>query len=513
MQKGGIIKMSESLKSLAEKTRKEHSSPEETNETPMVYEKEVTQETEPVSEEGDVIFGFDDDGANEDDTTNKPLTEEKLDDSELFNEFTLTDEELRSEMPDIDEESALNLYPKMREEIEAYRKNLIIHSGLTIEEANEAAMNRLRSRGKEENNAYLQEHPNVAVVEIDKKNADDVSFTPEEREKLTKVKVIELRVVEKKEVEAIKVKKVDKKKRAAILQGLDMNLSQYSVPLPILHDFVRFKGAQIIQMVQAVQYEDDKLEDIISKKASLLYTQLSGGTVLQKYSNEGKTIMSYNDFINVFPFYDLDMGLYGVLIASSMEEIETDLTCGSCNQPFTWKYNMKQLLSMDGFTEKFKETFNDILKNKNDVSFLQKGHEENFSVTQVTSPITHNIYEFVTPTIGKMIDLYKAINQEDKTILYLSTLVAFIHKLYVYNKAEDDHIEILEDEYNELFDVFQVLPQEELDIISKFLEPYVYEPTFILKSKCSKCGHNMENHLGIENLVFLKARNSRVETR
>ena len=43
MQKGGIIKMSESLKSLAEKTRKEHSSPEETNETPMVYEKEVTQ--------------------------------------------------------------------------------------------------------------------------------------------------------------------------------------------------------------------------------------------------------------------------------------------------------------------------------------------------------------------------------------------------------------------------------------------------------------------------------------
>lgn len=503
--------MSESLKSLAEKTKKEHTS--EVVDSSTVYEKEVPDDTELVSEEGDVIFGFDDDDHTEEETTSKTYTEEKLDESELFNEFKLTDEDLQTEMPDITPEMAMEMYPKMREEIEAYRKNLILHSGFTTEEADEAARNRLKKRGKEENDAYLKEHPNVAVVEIDKKNEDKIDFTPDEREKLTKVKVIELRVVEKKDMEAIKVKKVDKKKRTAILQNLDMNLSQYSVPLPILHDFARFKGAQIIQMVQAVQYEDDKLEDIISKKASLIYTQLSGGTILQKYNNEGKTVMSYNDFINTYPYYDLDMGLYGILIASSMEEIETELTCGSCNQAFTWKYNMKQLLSMDGFTEKFKGIIDGILTNKSDASFMKKGHDESTSVIQVTSPITNNIYEFTTPSIGKMIDMYKAINQEDKTILYLSSIVGFIHKLYVYDKSAADYIEIEEDEYVELFDVFQVLPQEELDILGKYLEPYIYEAEFILKSKCPKCGHNMENHLGIENLVFLKARNSRVETR
>ena len=504
--------MSESLKDLAEKTKKEHMSDvsDSTDTSTQVVEKEVPK---PAFTKDEVVFGFDDEDETSGGKSDVVYEEEDLDEGELFNEFELTDEDMRMEMPDLDPEIALQMYPKLRQEIEQYRKNLIVHSGFTTEEANTAAMNRLKKRGKEENDAYLKENPNVASVEIDKRNVDNIEFTDEEREKLTKVKVIELKVVEQKEVETIKVKKVDKKQRSAILQKLDTNLSQYSVPLPIMHDFVRFKGAQIIQMVQAVQYEDDKLEDIVSKKASLLYTQLSGGSNLIKYNNEGKTIMSYNDFINKFPFYDLDMGLYGVLVASSMEEIETDLTCSSCNQPFTWKYNMKQLLSMDGFTDEFKEKIENILENRNDEDFLRKGYEDNITGIQVKSPITNNIYELATPTVGMMIDLYKAINQEDKTILYLSTIVAFVHKLFVYDKAEDDYIKIEENEYTELFDVFQALPQEELDILTKFLEPYVYEPEFVLKTRCSKCGHSMENRLGVENLVFLKARNSRVETR
>ena len=60
-------------------------------------------------------------------------------------------------------------------------------------------------------------------------------------------------------------------------------------------------------------------------------------------------------------------------------------------------------------------------------------------------------------------------------------------------------------------DVLQIIPQEEIDIIQKFLKPYLYSPKFILESKCPSCGNNMKNELSIDDLVFLKARDSSTE--
>jgi len=508
-----MYKMSESLKELAERTRREHASKEvveeSKNELPEVEEsvEDIESPVEEDEEEDAIIIGTDD----EDDSDLEE--DEQLTEEELYEDFELTDDDLKAEMPDLDMEEALLAYPKIREEIEKYRKNLIIHQGFSLEEANTAAISRLKKRGKEENDAYLEKHPKVGIVEIDKKNVDNVEFTSEEREKLSKVKVIELHVVEEQELPTMKIKKVSKKERSAILQNLENNLSQYSVPLPIMHDYVRFRGAQIIQMVQAVQFEDDKPEDVISKKASLVYTQLSGGTNLVKYDEEGKCILTYNDFINKFPYHDLDMAMYAILVASSTENLELELTCRSCDQAFTVSYNTKEFLSVNDLPDNFKKKFDDILKNRKDTNFLIKGYDENSKAIQVESPITHNRYDITYPTVGVMIDMYKAINQEDPTIVYLSAMVAFVHKMYIYDNTSDSYVEIFEDEYKELFDAFQVLPQEELDILSKFLEPFIYKPTFLLKSKCTKCGNEMTNELSIDNLVFLKARNSRVETR
>lgn len=426
-------------------------------------------------------------------------------------DFFISDDELKAEMPDLDDETFLEASSKIKGDIDKYRKNLIIHSGFTIDEANQAAINRMKKLGKEENDAYLEENPTLGIIEIGKKDADNLEFTPEEREKMVKVKTIKLQVVEDVDLKTIEVERVDKKHKETMLQSLDTNLSHYSVPLPLMNDYCRFKGSQIVQLIQAVKYEDATLDEVIAKKASLVYSQLAGGANLKKYDDKGKVVMSYQDFINKFLFHDLDMALYGILVASSMEEIETTLTCGSCGGQFQWKYNLKSLLTMDDLSDDFKEKFDDILGNKMNEEYLQDLFKENHKSIRVKSPITNNIYELNYPTVARAINLYRLIDENDETMVYLSAFGLFISDLYVYNKKSGKYIQVEETEYKNLLNTLQMLPQEELDIMQKFISPRMYRPQFILQSECAACGHKMKNNLTIDNLVFLKARDSSTE--
>lgn len=515
------------LQEIAESVKRQHT--EASNEVDETVDQVDDIDLAEYEEEDSIVEGYNDEVYSDDDDEDEPVIaigsetisdkEESIVSKEETNdivdeeqdEFGLTEEELRATMPDLDEETFINSSTKIRNELNSYRRNLILNNGFTVEEATKAAYNRAKKLGQEENDSYLEEHPTLGIVEIDKKNVDNVEFTPEEREKLTKVRAIKLKVVEDVELSSISVERIDVKHKSAALQSLDTNLSQYSVPLPLMHDYCRFKGSQIVQLIQAVRYTDATLDEMISKKASLVYNQLCNSANLQKFDENGKIIMSFNDFINKFLFHDLDMAMYGILVASSMEEIESSLTCGECNTTFQWKYNLKSLLNLDDISDDFKQTFDDILGHKTDDDYLQNLYNENHKSVRVKSPITQNIYELNYPTIARAINLYRIIDTEDETMLYLSAFALFITKIYVFNRKTGKYIDINEDEYKNLLDVLQMIPQEEIDIIQDFLKPYLYEPKFILKSKCTQCGHKMQNTLSIDDLVFLKARDSSTE--
>jgi hypothetical protein len=506
------------LRELAERTRNSHKA--KTNEEVVVEETTEIEDdvvANEIEDESSVVVDDDDDdavvvmGDDDDDDTTSDIIEELDDDDLNSGVFELTDEDLRAEMPELDEENFMMASGRIKDDVIAYRKKLIIEEGFTADEATRAAIQRMKKLGREENEHYLEENPKLGVVEVNKQDASKLEFTKEEREKLSKVKAIKLKVIEDVELRNIEVERVDKKHKASVLQSIDTNLSQYSVPLPLLNDYCRFKGSQIIQLIQAVRYDDATLDEIIAKKASLVYNQLSNSANLKKYDDKGKTIMSYQDFINKFLFHDLDMGLYGILVASSMESIDSSLTCGSCNESFQWTYNLKSLLNLDDLTDEFKDKFEDILSHKTDEEYLVNLYNENHKSIRVKSPLTNNIFELNYPTVARAINLYKLIDAKDETMLYLSAFAMFISKVYVYNTKTQTYVEIEEDEYRILFDMLQAIPQEEINMIQEFLKPFLYSPKFILKSVCPSCGHKMTNELSIDDLVFLKARDSSME--
>ena len=422
----------------------------------------------------------------------------------------ISDEELRAAMPDLDDLTYNKSALELKKSMEGYRKGLLINGGLTIEEVNIAVKNRLMNKGKEINVAYLEENPKVGIIEIDKTRVNDIQLTADERAKLQRVKSIRLVAVEDVELATIKVDRIERKDKTSFLKTIEGNLSKYSIPLPLIGDFVAFRGAQIVQLISTVKYEDETFDELIKKKASLIYDRMIGGTITNKYE-DGKVILSYSEFANKFRFHDVDMALFAILVASSMEEVETELTCSQCSSPFRWKYNLKTLLKLDGASDKFKALLDDILGNKTNVAHLTKINKELNKVSRLKSPFTKNIYEIAYPSIARAANIYEKIDQKDNTMVYLSTVALFLHSFYIFNNKTDSYVQIEEDEIESIMEALQIIPQEDLDILFVQIKDMLYAPDFKLDSKCPSCGNSMVNDLSIDQLIFFRAADSSTE--
>lgn len=432
-------------------------------------------------------------------------------DMDFGDNFEISDEQIKDTMPDIPLEIAEKYFDETRQEILAYRRKLILQNGMPLDEATAAALTKLQKLGDEKNVKYCKENPSVLTVMVDKRNADKLEFTEEEKEKMVKSKVIQLKIVEDASLESFKIKKVDKKRKLSVLQSIETGISMYGVPLPLMNDYVQFKGSQIMQLIKAIRYQDTPVDEMIEKKAALVFSQLVSSANIRKTDENGRGLMTYNEFLNKFLFHDLDMALYGILVASSMEEVEVELTCGNCSQPFKTNYNIKTLLTMEDMSDYFKERFDQVLANKSNPDKLREMYEENNKTTIVKSPITHNIYYLNYPTLARAIGMYRSIDQNDENMIYLSAFALFIDKMLVYDSREQNYLEIEEEEVLPLMEALSSIPQEELDIIQQYLTPKLYTPKFVLKTKCDHCGNDMTNIMSIDDMVFLRARDSSTE--
>ena len=84
---------------------------------------------------------------------------------------------------------------KLATEIMEYRKNLIVNEGLSPNEADKAARNRLNRQVEEEKQSYYNEHPEIVNIEVAAGDASKIEFTPEQEAKLMRTEKIRLVVV------------------------------------------------------------------------------------------------------------------------------------------------------------------------------------------------------------------------------------------------------------------------------------------------------------------------------
>ncbi len=459
-------------------------------------------------------------GLDDDTLTSGPIPAQSIGSAEYA--FSPKDDMLVKEiMPDISDEKRLELAKPLIESRGSIVKDLILNMGFTPDEANIAADNQIKKKlteiyeteKKEEHVKKPLNPEEVATIQIDKSSdPNELGLTKEEHEKLEKVKKVRLVLVDDVELANIQIERPNEEHKVDYVKSIEGSLSKYSVPLPMLGDFVGFKGAQMLQMVNVVHYEDATLDEIVNTKASLIYDKLVDGATMKKYDNNGKVILSYNEFVNKYPYHDIDLGLFGILCASSMEENTTSVSCPKCKHEYMQKYNLKSLLKLDGVSDLFKKRIDDILKYKNDPDKLRELYEEKRKARRYKSPFTGNIYDLSYPSVARAISLFKKMKNTDDYIAYIGGIAMYISRILVYNPTKNTYVEITADESDVILDVLKAISNDDINMLgTQVYEDLIYSPKFSLKIKCPSCGHETDVEISIEELIFLVAQDSMVE--
>lgn len=462
---------------------------------------EVVQSmTEAESEEDDAVILS---GSKE---TTKPLTEE----DETIILTGIANERLGN-VEKSDRESFLSgILP----EIAQYKKKLIIE-GFTPAEATEAAENRMKRSANEFAENWAKEHPEGVVITIDKSQEDSVKFTEEEEQKLQKAKLIKLVAVETRELETLKVKNFDRSNvKMSHIRNICDSISRYSIPLLAKGDYAYFNGAQSGVLVNATTGEDDDLLDALEKKASLLYRCFGGSVTKNRIDEKGKEI-SYEDFCNWYKYDDIDMGIYAIVTASTMEESESTYICQNreCNRSFNITYNNKMLLDLSGLSDEYKARLKEIDEHRSSFEYISKLVENCDAHDRFRSPFSNTIFELANPSIAEVRNkLDKCMQQLDNTTALDLILFIYVGKIWVHDPSDDSYMMIDANEDPEAaFDVLCHLHQVDFEIVSKMLQSKQYSPSFKIHVKCPHCGRDATDDLGIDAMIFLHARASLTE--
>lgn len=419
-------------------------------------------------------------------------------------------------MPDMPEAKRVAFLSEINPEIEEYRKELMINDGFTSREATQAARNRFKRKAADANSKYLEDNPKVGIIEIDAKNQETFEVPEEFENKLHKVHALKLVIVENKELETLNILKRDedkKKYKTRLFRGLNHSLSHYSVPMPCMGDYITFNGAQTLSLVSAAAMDDDTIYESLMKKANLIYSQIFDGTCFHKYDEQGDLIVNFSDFCNTFKYDDVDMAIYGIAVASSMEVSEADVKCvnNACKRNFNAKYNIKTLLSLEDVNEYYKNRIELIDSYRNQPEKLQQLIDDHNKELRVKSPVTENVYTLSFPSISRALKIFEHFNGEDIKQYGTIMCATYLSEIFIYDEEENGYHEVDMDDIDEVTAILTNIPQIDLNMVSKQLTDRLYVPKFVFKTKCPHCKNENTETLNIDQLLFLKARDTSME--
>lgn len=418
-------------------------------------------------------------------------------------------------LPNVDKDEREAFVAKLMPEIVSFRKDLVISQGFTPSEAAKASENRMRRSCSEFAENWAKEHPDGVIVTIDKSQEEQVEFSDEEMRKLQRAKAVKLVIVESAELESLTIKNVPEQIPMSLIRDYCGSISNYSIPLLDRADYGTFTGAQSAMLATTVAAEDDDVLDIIEKKASILYKCFAGSVTQSKKDENGKE-MSYEDFCNWYHYDDIDMGIYAIVTASTMEVSETTYVCqnNACRKAFNIRYNNKALLDLSEIPQMHKDRLTEIDEARSSFEKMKAIREKYDVNTRVRSPFSNIVYELGSPTIAEVrARIDKCINEIDATTIADLVLLIYVKRLWVYDEKDKAYFPPIDvqETPKEAFEVLCRLHQVDLEMLTKFINERHYTPSFKIKTKCPHCGREAVDPLDVDSMIFLHARASLTE--
>ncbi len=429
-------------------------------------------------------------------------------------QFNITMNDVKATMPSITGEELDKKSLEMMGDLKKYRTNLIVNEGMTPEEADEATHNRMKHLGTKLNNEWIDQHPHTGVITVNKEDADKLALTQEEHDKLVTTKSIKLVCVENKELETLKVidaPTVTKDKLQYIRKSNNAG-ARYSIPLPIFGDYVTFHGATARALMQeGIDKQNESTLQALERKAQFVYDHFIGSRLMNKYNENGVTVLTFDNFCDRFPWFDIDLAVYAIYVASSPETYTGAITCSFCKEQFDYDFHADKMLITDDFPDTIKKSVDDILKNVTDEEGMKKIHDDNMSAKLMKSPKTKNVYSLQSPSISKARSVFKYKSEENQDDINTIVNMLIIREMWIWIPEDQSYVHIEPDEQDLMFELVKDMNEYDFQLITKFLTEYLYAPRFGARTKCPNCGNDLVLETSIDELVFLLAQDITAE--
>lgn len=367
-----------------------------------------------------------------------------------------------------------------------------------------------KEKEPEENSEAKAKRDESVTIILNKLNEKTVSFTDDERDKMIKTNVINVRVVDNLDLNSAEIDRTP-----ISFNDLIKEFKCDTIQTPVVFPQSGFRaymtGLSVSEMLAfGLNGQNAYTVDDIKKRLSIAYRHMVNPTIY---------IENFDDFLNKFAWSDLELAVWGMLISSFPVEDTITLQCGKadCKKSYEVKYNPSAILDWDAVTEDFIKLFEEVIScteaNTESISKnspIRKSMIVELPYTKIRAELGRpSAHDYVSRIAPAMID-EKAIKSivgenptERDTAVFLATM--FVRVLYVPANGKYHPLT----SFKSVYQMLSQLRPGELDALmtvvnNKFPDT---EPAFYLpKSKCPYCG-NVSDKIEItaSELLFQRA--------
>ena len=355
-----------------------------------------------------------------------------------------------------------------------------------------------------------EEKAKMVQVLIDKTGfGSNFAFNEDERNKLTEASEILVKEIEEVELSSIKVVKSQKSFMDDVKE-----FQMASSKVPIVFPASRFRaymtGLSYGEMGDISLNGENITFDQMHKKLTVIYNKMINPSIGE--------FDSFEDFLRKFSYTDIDLAVYGLIIATFPEVDDIPLTCNNpkCKKGFNHQFSPRALIRFDKADKQFLKTMETIIdcpptevSNLSEESPTRKHKRyklpySGFVVELGIASAYDYLYTIVDNTLG---NTFRSNHPDDVNgILQLNTLLlGLIRGVYVPDGNGGYR------EYTDFEDVIQALyyiKPEDINILTSILQKFtsVYTTTFELRDiECPHCHTKTELiPIDVNYLVFLK---------
>lgn len=353
------------------------------------------------------------------------------------------------------------------------------------------------------------EKAKIVNILIDKTGlGGDFMFTEEEKEKIFSASELRVKEVEEIDLASLNVKPASKSFIETV-EEYQISTSKVPVVFPASRFRAYMTGLSYGEMGDISLNGENITFDQLHKKLTVIYSKMVNPSI-GKFEN-------FEDFLRKFSYLDIDLAVYGLVVATFPEVDDIPLVCNdpSCKKGFNHKFSPRTLIRFEKSDDKFLQAMQDVIDCK--PADFDKLVQESPTRTHKIYKLPHSkfivevgvassydyLYDIVDNIIG---DKFTKEHPDDVNgILQLNaTLLSLVRSVYVpvegaYQKYE---------KFNDIINALYHIKPEEFAILASLLQKYIesYSVVFELTDiTCPHCGRVTKRiPIDINYLVFLK---------